>query len=129
MSLIIHSDAPALRVDESGTVRVGKTRVLFVLVVREFQDGATPEEIVSAYDTLDLADTYAAVAYYLRHKAEVEEYLAEYDREAEEVWKKIRARQGDSAGIRERLLARKAAREAHGAQVPLASQKPARPTG
>ena len=129
MPLTIHPDAPPLRIDESGAVRVGKTRVLFVLVVREFQNGATPEEIVLAYDTLDLADAYAAVAYYLRHEAEVEEYLAEYDREAEEVWKKVRARQGDASGIRARLLARKAAREANGGPAATESQQSAGPTG
>ena len=93
MPLTIHPDAPPLRVDDAGAVRVGKTRVLFVLVVREFQKGATPDQIVEAYDTLDLADVYAVVAYYLRHKAEVETYLAEYDREAEEVWRQIEALQ------------------------------------
>src|SRR5437588_6593878 len=93
MPLTIQPDAPPLRVDDAGAVRVGKTRVLFVLVVREFQKGATPDQIVEAYDTLDLADVYAVVAYYLRHKAEVETYLAEYDREAEEVWRQIEALQ------------------------------------
>lgn len=112
MPLTIHPDAPLLRVDEAGAVRVGKTRVLFVLVVHEFQNGATPEEIVSAYDTLDLADAYAAVAYYLRHKAEVEEYLAEYDRNAEAIRKQIEARQGTQVGMRERLLRRLAAKRA-----------------
>ena len=89
MPLTIHPDTPPLRIDDAGAVRVGKTRVLFVLVVRAFQDGARPEDIVRMYDTLDLADTYAAIAYYLRHKAEVEAYLAEYDRAGEEIRKKI----------------------------------------
>src|SRR5687767_2135118 len=112
MPLTIQPEAPPLRVDESGAVRVGNTRVLFVLVVRAFQNGATPEDIVRMYETLNLADTYAAVAYYLRHKSEVEAFLTEYDEQAEEVWKKIRERQGDQSGIRARLLARKAALEA-----------------
>lgn len=112
MPFVIHSEAPPLRVDESGAVRVGNTRVLFVLVVQAFQNGATPEDIVRTFETLNLADTYAVVSYYLRHQAEVEELLAEYDREAEEVWKKIRERQGDQNAIRNRLLARKAALDA-----------------
>lgn len=124
MPLTIHPDAPPLRTDAAGAGRVGKTRVLFVLVVREFQNGATPEEIVSAYDTLDLADAYAAVAYYLRHKAEVEEYLAEYDREGEAIRKKVEARQGDTNGIRARLLARKAAMEANGRAVATETSQP-----
>ena len=111
MPLNIQPEAPPLRVDESGAVRVGKTRMLFVLVVRAFQSGATPEDIVRMYETLDLGETYAAVAYYLRHRKEVEDYLAEYDREAEEVWKKIRERQGSSTGLREQLLRRLAEKQ------------------
>jgi uncharacterized protein (DUF433 family) len=37
--------------------------VLLELVVREFRRGATPEQIVQAYDTLDLRDVYAVLAY------------------------------------------------------------------
>ena len=106
MPLAIQSEAPPLRVDESGAVRVGNTRVLFVLVVRAFQNGATPEDIVRMYDTLNLADTYAAVSYYLRHKSEVEALLDEYDRQAEEIRKKIEERQGTQTGLREKLLRR-----------------------
>jgi hypothetical protein len=85
---------------------VGKTRVLFVLVVRAFQNGAKPEEIVRMYETLDLSDTYAAIAYYLRHQSEVEQYLVEYDRQAEEIRLKIEERQGSQVGVRDRLQRR-----------------------
>lgn len=106
MTITIESEAPPLRVDESGAIRVGKTRVLFVLVVRAFQSGAKPEEIVRIYESLDLADTYAAIAYYLRHKVEVEQYLADYDRQADEIRLKIEERQGSQAGVKERLQRR-----------------------
>jgi uncharacterized protein (DUF433 family) len=112
MPLTIQPEAPPLRVDEAGAVRVGNTRVLFALVVRAFQNGATPEDIIRMYETLSLDDAYGAVAYYLRHRAAVEAYLAEHDREAAEVWEKIRERQGDQSGVRARLLARKAALDA-----------------
>jgi uncharacterized protein (DUF433 family) len=106
MNLTIKSESSPLRVDETGVVRVGQTRVLFVLVVRAFQTGATPEEIARIYETLDLADTYAAIAYYLRHRAEVEQYLVEYDRQAEEIRLKIEEQQGSQVGVRDRLLRR-----------------------
>jgi uncharacterized protein (DUF433 family) len=106
MPLTIQTEAPPLRVDESGAIRVGKTRVLFVLVVQAFQNGETPEGIVEMYDTLELPDVYAAVAYYLRHRSEVEAYLKEYDQQADEIRKKIEERQGSSAGLREQLLQR-----------------------
>jgi uncharacterized protein (DUF433 family) len=106
MTFLLTSEAPPLRVDQSGAVRVGKTRVLFVLVIRAFQKGATPEEIVRIYETLDLADTYSAVAYYLRHRDEVEQYLEEYDQQAEEIRLKIEEQQGSQVGMRDRLLRR-----------------------
>jgi uncharacterized protein (DUF433 family) len=117
MPLTIQPEAPPLRVDEAGAIRVGKTRVLFVLVVRAYQAGETPEGIVEMFDTLDLADVYGAISYYLHHKSEVEAYLEEYDRQSEEIRKKIEERQGSQAGLRERLLAEKSRRAAGNAAV------------
>src|SRR3954452_14371152 len=112
MTLAIEAEAPPLYRDEDGAVRVGTTRVLYVLVVRAYQGGATPEEIVRMYRTLDLGDVYGAIAYYLRHRREVEEYLAEYDRRAAEVRRKIEAQQGPQTGIRDQLLRRLAEKQA-----------------
>ena len=111
MTLAIESETPPLQLDEFGAIRVGKTRVLFALVVRAFQKGVTPEEITRIYETLNLADTYAAVAYYLRHRDEVERYLVEYDEQAVEIRLKIEERQGSQIGVRERLLRRLAAKD------------------
>ena len=36
MPLTIHADAPPLRVDDTGTVRVGQTRVILEVVVHAF---------------------------------------------------------------------------------------------
>lgn len=99
---------PPLRVDESGAIRVGQTRVLMVLVARAFQDGATPEEIVQRYDTLHLADVYAVIALYLRHRNEVDRYLLEWDRQADELRHQIEARQQHLPDLRQRLLSRRA---------------------
>jgi uncharacterized protein (DUF433 family) len=41
------------------------------LVVEQYENGMTPEDMVRAYGTLELADVYAAIAYYLRHRDEV----------------------------------------------------------
>jgi len=127
MPLTIQPESPPLRVDEAGAVRVGKTRVLFVLVVRAFQAGATPEGIVEMFDTLELADVYGAVAYYLRHKPEVEAYLAEYDRQAEEIRKKIEERQGSQTGLREQLLRRLAEKRTAEGQPVIESSPPVDP--
>jgi uncharacterized protein (DUF433 family) len=101
------AEAPPLREDADGALRVGGSRVLLELVIRAFQDGATPEAIVQRYDTLKLPDVYAAITYYLRHPAEVIAYLERREQLANEVRQRVEAQQGDMSEIRERLLARK----------------------
>ncbi len=68
--------------------------------------GATPEEIVEQYPVFALADVYYVIGYYLRHRAEVDEYLSQQKAIATEIRQKIEAR-ADSTGLREKLLARK----------------------
>lgn len=65
-----------LRMDEGGALRVGAGRVTLDLVVEQYENGVTPEDLVRAYGTLQLADVYAVIAFYLRNKPEVQEYLA-----------------------------------------------------
>src|SRR3990170_3957656 len=106
MSVMIKTDAPPLQQDSSGALRVGQSRVLLELVIRSFQDGATPEAIVQRYPTITLADTYAVIAYYLRYRETVEKYLEEREMQAREVRKRIENRQGDVRELRYRLLAK-----------------------
>jgi uncharacterized protein (DUF433 family) len=103
------AEAPPLREDTSGALRVGNSRVLLELVIRSFQDGATPETIVQRYSTLLLSDVYAVVAYYLRHRGEVEDYLARREQQAEEVRQRMECQQGDLSEIRARLHAHRLA--------------------
>lgn len=109
MSFPVQAEAPPLHEDAAGALRVGGSRVLLELVIRAFQDGATPEAIVHRYDTLALADVYAVIAYYLRHRGEVDSYLARREQKAAEVWQRIEGQQGDLSDIRARLLARRQA--------------------
>lgn len=46
VAFVAHAEAPPLRDDGSGTLRVCNSRVLLELVILAFQDGATPEAIV-----------------------------------------------------------------------------------
>jgi hypothetical protein len=48
---------------------------------------------------------YAVITYYLRHREDVERYLAERERLAGEVRQRIEQGQGDLGEIRRRLLA------------------------
>jgi uncharacterized protein (DUF433 family) len=98
--------APPLRVDEDGAVRVGKTRVTLDTVIGAFKEGATAEDILLRYPSLDRADIYGVIAYYLRHTQEVEDYLAQRRQEAEELRRKIEELCPPD-DFRERLLARR----------------------
>lgn len=106
--LSIVDDPVPLRVDGLGVIRVGSSRVPIDTVVHVFLDGISAEEIVDRYPTLELADVYSTIAYYLRHREEVDAYLRERERHAEEMRAQVEARQGSSEGLRERLLARRA---------------------
>jgi uncharacterized protein (DUF433 family) len=107
MAFTVQAEAPPLYEDAAGALRIGDSRVLLELVIRAFQDGATPETIVQRYSTLALRDVYTVIGYYLRHSSEVEEYLTRRERKAEEVRQRIESQQGDLGEIRARLLARR----------------------
>jgi len=111
MPLTIHTDPVPLRTDEYGVIRVGDSQVVLDIVIREFNNGADPEGIVHGYPTLHLADVYGTIAYYLRHRKEVDEYLQTRREEAERLRQVIEAKQPNRAELREKLLARKALME------------------
>jgi uncharacterized protein (DUF433 family) len=108
-ALPLHTDRPPLRVDEGGAVRVGNSRISLDLVVEQYESGMTPEDLVRAYDTLVLADVYAVIAFYLRHRDEVRAYLKRRKEEAESLRAKLEAER--PRVTREELLARRNARE------------------
>ncbi|MEO1396055.1 MAG: hypothetical protein AAFV90_24420 [Cyanobacteria bacterium J06634_5] len=106
MSLVLERESPPLREEETGAVRVGNSNVLLEIVIRAFQDGASPESIVNRYDTLSLSDVYNTVGYYLRHEDTVEAYLAKRAQQAKSVRRRLVAHQPDTSLIRSRLLSR-----------------------
>ena len=88
--LALHFDGPPLRVDEGGAVRVGNSRISLDLIVEQYENGMTPEDMVRAYDSLALADVYAAISYYLRYRDEVDVYLKRREAEAQTLRAKSR---------------------------------------
>jgi uncharacterized protein (DUF433 family) len=96
-----------LRPDEGGTLRVGNSRITLDILLNEYEEGADPEGIVNAYPTLHLADVYAVIAYYLRHKDEVDQYLRKREAEAAELRREIESHQPGRAEFRAKLLARR----------------------
>lgn len=109
MELVLQTEAPPLRRDSSGGLRVGTSRVLLELVIRAFEDGATAEAISQRYETVTLADIYSVIAYYLRHQDEVKGYMQEREQKANEMRQAIEATQSDLSFLRKRLQARREA--------------------
>lgn len=111
MPIELSADPVPLAYDDHGTLRVGGTRVRLDTVVTAFHLGSTAEDVVEQFPSLDLADVYAVIAFYLRHRPEVDAYLTEGEARAAELRAEIETR-FDPRGIRERLTARLANRRA-----------------
>ena len=107
--MTIQTEAPSICQWPDGSLRVGATRLLVDVIVQEFQRGATAEQIAQSYDVASLVEVYAVIAYYLRHRDDLDAYLSGRQRQADEVRTKIQAQQGDLGDIRARLLARRPA--------------------
>ncbi|MEA5617631.1 DUF433 domain-containing protein [Cronbergia sp. UHCC 0137] len=105
MSLGVAIDPIPLLVDADGVARIGKTRITLDTVVTAFLEGATAEEIVEQYPSLQLADLYSVIGYYLRHQVEVDNYLKVRQERGIQV-RQENERRFNPIGIRERLLAR-----------------------
>jgi len=108
-SLILTPEMPPLRMEAGGVVRVGKSRISLDLVVEQYENGMTPEDMVRAYDTLVLADVYAVIAYYLRYQDAVNAYLTRRKQEAALLQATIEAERPRIS--REELLSRRLVKE------------------
>ena len=75
MTITLHADPVPLRVDDTGAIRVGQSRVTLDVLLQYWRLGMRPEEIARGLDTLTLADVHGALAYYFRHQAEIDQYL------------------------------------------------------
>jgi uncharacterized protein (DUF433 family) len=86
------------------------TRISLDSIVCAFNEGQSPEAIQKDFPLLKLSQIYGAVAFYLDHQAEIDNYLKETEREFESrgialsksnpvLWEKIqraRTKIGDS---------------------------------
>lgn len=98
--------------ERDGGYYIAGTRISLDSVVYSFNQGNSPERILEQFPLLDkLANVYGTIAYYLDHKAEIDQYLEVTNREFEAsgvpmaeanpiLWEKIqraRARMSDSS--------------------------------
>lgn len=63
--------------DAAGRLMVIGTRVPLDTLVTAFERGGSPETIQESYPTLSLGDIYAIFTYCVRHRDDVNAYLAE----------------------------------------------------
>ena len=71
---------------------IAGTRVSLDSIVYRWREGLSPETIQSeCFTTLTLAQVFGALAYYLDHQAEIDQYLKEEEANEEMVRAQIRA--------------------------------------
>jgi uncharacterized protein (DUF433 family) len=116
MAVLESTQQLPLVASEDGTIRIAGTRVSLDSVVHHYDQGATAEEIALRFPALRLADVHACLAYYLNHSAQVEAYLNDQRRRADDLQGRISADPGQREGLarmRERIKQRLAARQEH----------------
>jgi uncharacterized protein (DUF433 family) len=104
--LAFEAKPPPLLSGSDGSIRVTGTRVSLETVVMAFDTGATAEEIVQQYPSLDLGDVYAVISYVLGNRNVVDEYIQRRRGTSDGLQQEIQ-RHMPSDGIRARLLARR----------------------
>jgi uncharacterized protein (DUF433 family) len=78
------TSAPPFRWDEAQSIRIGKSRVTLDSILASYNNGSAPEEIAVQYSVLGLGEIYAAIAYYLNHRQEIDDYLAQRRHKAQQ---------------------------------------------
>lgn len=95
-----------LRTDQDGVIRVANTRVRMATIVHAFYEGCTPEEIVSQYPSLSLADVYAVISYYLNDQITLDAYLAQQQATSDRIRQEM-INKPDYQRFREQLIKRR----------------------
>ena len=90
-----------MTVTANGTIRVGDSQVSLESVLYHFKMGAVPEEIIQMFPSVQLADVYAVIAYYLSHRDVVEGYLRQQEADGDEVQAEIESQPGYQTAMRE----------------------------
>jgi uncharacterized protein (DUF433 family) len=104
--LTLAADPLPLHLDDRGACRVGNTRVCLDTIVYAHNSGLSAEEIVRHYPILELPDVHAAISYYLRHRVEVDAYVAARKEAADKLRAELEA-QPHNKELREKLTARR----------------------
>lgn len=110
--LVFEKEQVPLHVDKSGVTRVIGSRVTLDTIVAYFEQGESPEDIVDGFPSLQLADVYAIVSYYLKNKSAVRAYLREREKKAKAIRKKVQPH-SNPREMKKHLLARRKTAVSH----------------
>ena len=105
MEVTIEAESPPLKKWADGSLRVGNTRVTLDTLIAFYNQGENAEQLAKGFPTIALADIHATIAYYLKHRAQIDAYLAERTAAAAGMKSKVE-KQFPPEGIRDRLLDR-----------------------
>jgi uncharacterized protein (DUF433 family) len=83
------ADPVPLKKWDAGSVRVTGTRIHFNIVVGLYRRDGTVQDLLEALPDLSPATAHRLVAYYLEHQSEVDAWIEQIDREADEIWEKL----------------------------------------
>jgi hypothetical protein len=72
---------------DNESIRVAGTRVGIETILRDYRQGASPEEIVLHYPTLSLEQVHATITFYLASREKVGSYLRKTRQRDEEAWR------------------------------------------
>ena len=100
-----------IAVDEKGFWRVEGTRVGVDVILQQYLDGASADQIAEDFPSVIPCQIYGIIAYYLQHRDEVNAYLKEAENKASVLRDRIDSESGNRE-LRELLQTRRVAREA-----------------
>ncbi len=91
MTLTIVPETAPLSIDNDGVARIAGTRVRLDTIVGAYRLGATAESIAQGYPSVKLGEVYAVIAYYIRHRADVDAYIQSREQEADRARREFEA--------------------------------------
>lgn len=94
-------------------IRIKDTRVGIETVIKDYENGASPEEIVLHYPTLSLEQVHATILYYLANKEQVQDYIERVHKQSEDGYARwLQDAEGGASDFIRELRKRFAARQA-----------------
>lgn len=88
---------------EDDVYRIKGTRVALDSIIYKFQQGRSPESIQDSFPALSLSQVYAAIAYYLDHQAELDDYLKHNEASEVEFSRELARLFPKGAALKERI--------------------------